>query len=45
MFDHPIGDYRCDQIEICCIIADLSDYLSIVEAQLVRIDAGYPMLA
>ena len=45
MLDHPIGDYRCDQIEIGCIVADLSDYLPIVKTQLVRIDAGYPILA
>ncbi len=43
MFDHPIGDHRCDQVEIGCIIAQLGDHAPIVKAQLVRIDACDPM--
>jgi hypothetical protein len=45
MFDHSMGDHRCDKVEIGCITAQLSDHVPMVEAQLVRIDACDPMLA
>jgi len=45
MFDHPMGDHRCDKVEIGCITAQLSDHVPMVEAQLVRIDPCDPMLS
>ena len=45
MFDHPMGDHRCDKVEIGCITAQLSDHVSMVKAQLVSIDACDPMLS
>jgi len=33
MFDHPMGDHRCDKVEIGCITAQLSDHVPMVEAQ------------
>jgi hypothetical protein len=43
--DHAIRDQCGDQLKVARIRADIGDHLAILEPQLVRVDAGKPMLA
>jgi len=43
--DHPIGDRRCDQVEVECIVAEADEHTPIGEAQLMGLNASDPMLA
>src|SRR6266567_3275483 len=45
LLDHPIGDRRCDQVEVECIVAEVDEHTPIAEAQLMGFYASDPMLA
>jgi len=45
LLDHPIGDHRCDQVEVECIVAEVDEHTPIAEAELMGFYASDPMLA
>src|SRR5438477_10760011 len=45
LLDHPIGDRRCDQVEVEGIISEVDEHTHLREAQLMGSIASQPILA